>query len=177
MKNNVKNITIFFIALITFVVLPLTTQAHGGVEKHSGNIIVFLNQNPLSPLIGEPVDFAFKIVDRNNTVLKNISATITLTDTFTGDESKDKEVFKKEVTTDANGSFEFSYTFPNSDYFDIDIGVTDPSSGKTEEVGFLVQPRAIPTRSENFFIISIVIGIIVGFSIARVYDRQKNKVN
>jgi hypothetical protein len=146
---------------LLLILLPMFAFAHGGVEKHAGNVIVFLKQTPLSPLVSEKVDFSFSFSDRNfNKVFSNMPVTLILSDTFPGDESKDTVVLTKELATDVNGNIDFSYAFNKENYFDIDLDFIDPSTGKKEEVGFLVQPR---TRSDRAITFSPFIYSLVGF--------------
>jgi len=131
---------IFF--LILLLSIPSFTFAHGGVEKLIGTTIVFLNQTPLSPLVGEKVHLPFVFTDeKTHTPLKNLPVKVTVTDTFPGDESKDVVIYKTTMTTDVNGLLDFSYTFQKENYFDIDLDFKD-AAGISQETGFLVQARA-----------------------------------
>jgi hypothetical protein len=136
-----KKVLLILLLIIFTLLFPKNSFAHGGVEKRAGNILVTLFQIPLSPLVGEKVDFAFILTDPSkNHILKNKSAQIVITQTTTGDPSKDKIMYTKKVTSDVNGTIIFSYIFPKTNYYDIDLAfgkLTDEAS----TTGFLVQPR------------------------------------
>ena len=115
--------------------------AHGGMQRSAGSVVVTLYQTPLSPFVGEPVTMTFALTGADGAALFDHEVKLTLTDTFTGDASKDRVILEKTYQTDANGDFEFEYSFPNPDYFDVDLAFLDPVTGHEEEAGFLVQPR------------------------------------
>ncbi len=159
--------------------------AHGGVEKHDDNVRVFLKQEPLSPLVGEEVKFYFTFTDAaTDLALKNLPVTLTLIDTFPGDESKDTEIFSQDMTTDVNGSLDFTYTFTKENYFDIDLDFIDPTTKASGEVGFLVESR-IQAATVSALAMSygeqihyMVIGAIVGVAIAYlIFWRRKIQKN
>lgn len=147
-----KIIPAFFLLAIVFLSAVSIVSAHGGVEKVAGDYIVVLNQTPLSPLIGEEVKMNFVITDKTMTKrISNLDVGFSLVDTFTGDESRDKIILKKEFKTDANGSFDFAYTFDKENYFDSDLSFKD-DKGEVQSTGFLVQPRKEKQGLENLFI-------------------------
>lgn len=142
--------------------------AHGGVEKRAGNVTIYLTQNPISPLIGEKVQFTFVLNQGDNIDrLGNFPVTLTLIDTFYGDATQDKTILTQNFTTDANGAFQFEYIFNKENYFDIDLKFKDPVSGKNEDLGFLVQPRFSEKNSINLWQIipSLIVGLILGLKL------------
>lgn len=156
-----KFLGILTVGLVTsFLIFQLATLAfaHGGFEKRAGNIVVSVSQDPISPLVGEKVKMYFSFRDEsipvkqslNEQDLTNWPVTLSVIDTYYGDQSKDKTIFKKDLKTDANGGFSFEYTFNKENYFDIDLRLKD-SQGKDQETGFLIQPRKI-TTSNNFLL-------------------------
>jgi hypothetical protein len=147
----------FLLLLIFSLSFPLSILAHGGVEKRAGNILVTLFQTPLSPLVGEKVEFAFILTDpTKNHFLKNKNADLVITETTTGDPRKDKIVYTKKVTTDVNGTIVFSYVFPKTNYYDIDLAFGKPSD-EARTTGFLVQPRE--NAQTQLQIVFILLGI------------------
>ncbi len=168
-----------FIVLVCagFFAGPLSALAHGGVEKIAGDTIIFLNQTPLSPLIGEQVHLPFVFThSKTDAPLANLPVRITVTDTFLGDESKDKIVYNTQATTDVNGVLDFSYTFSRENYFDIDLHFTD-ADGTQQETGFLLQARErvdqqALMRREFVFLVS---GIVIGVLVAQLHSSKKIK--
>ena len=156
---------------------PISAFAHGGVEKVVGDTIVFLNQTPLSPFVGEQVHLPFVFTnDKTDAPLSNLPVEVTVTDTFLGDESKDKIIYSSQGKTDVNGVLDFSYTFSRENYFDIDLHFAD-ASGMQQETGFLVQARERADhqalmRREFVFLVS---GIIIGVLVAQPYSSKKIK--
>lgn len=165
--------TIISLILFLTVFAPTTALAHGGVEKTAGDVTIVLNQDPLSPFAGEAVKMNFTFLDTKRERLKNFTATLTLTDTFMGDASKDKVVLTQPVQTDVNGDYEFDYTFNKANYFDIDLDLKD-SSGTDQSTGFLVQTRD-KTISQNSSSSNskLGIGIAVGLAIGLVINRAR----
>ena len=161
-----KTLVALFISLL-FLSFPLTIFAHGGVEKRADDVLVTLFQTPLSPLVGENVSFAFVTTDvSKNTRLVNKAARLVVTQTTTGDASKDKIIFTKNVVSDSNGIINFSYTFPKTNYYDIDLEFGKPND-ETHTTGFLVQPRTNLKLQEQIFLallsISLTINIVIFF--------------
>ncbi len=135
--------------------------AHGGVSKNIGHAVVYLNQEPLSPLVGERVKFSFALQDTKGAALVNLPVQLTLTDTYYGDESKDKVILTQPVISDVNGDFEFAYTFTKQNYFDLDLDFADPITKATLNTGFLVQPRTAPPGAPATAPLPLVAGAIV----------------
>jgi len=124
---------------------------------------VTLFQTPLSPLTGEKVTFAFIITDPTKTkILKNKKARIVVTRTTVADPSKDTVVYSQNVTSDINGTINFSYTFPQTNYYDIDLGFGKPND-ELHSTGFLVQPRENSQKNVQFLEIVAVISIVLNF--------------
>jgi len=143
--------------------LPSITYAHGGVEKQAGNILVTLFQTPLSPLVRENVNFAFILTDPTKTkMLKNKQARIVVTQTTVGDATKDTIVFTKIVKSDTNGVINFSYSFPKTNYYDIDLAFGKPQD-EANTTGFLVQPRENLQNNIQFLEIICVISLVFNF--------------
>lgn len=158
----IKKITILFF-IFDFLFFPHLAMAHGGVEKSSGNILVTLFQTPLSPLVGEKVTFTFILSNPTKTIiLKNKQVRIVVTRTTTGDASKDKIVYAQTVKSDVNGIINFAYTFPFTNYYDIDLEFGKPHD-ETKTTGFLVQPRENLQNNVQFLEIILVVSIILNF--------------
>lgn len=155
---------ILFLFLFLFIVcFPLVVSAHGGVEKRAVNILVTLFQTPLSPLVGEQVNFAFILTDpAASKRLMSKSVRLVVTQTTTGDPSKDKIVFTKQMKSDSNGIITFSYIFPKTNYYDIDLEFGKPGD-KVDTTGFLVQPRENLQMNVQFLEIIAVVSIILNF--------------
>ena len=165
---------ILFICAIFFSFTTIAF-AHGGFEKRSGDIAVYILQTPISPLVGEKVEIYFTLKDdsikSNDLSDKNLvdfPVILSVIDTYYGDATKDKIILKKQMRTDANGSFAFEYTFNKENYFDIDLDFVD-KKGEKREVGFLIQPRksgTIITSVKNLqiseFFLSLSAGVILG---------------
>ena len=151
-----------FLFLLIFC-FPLIVSAHGGVEKRAGNILVTLFQTPLSPLVGEQVNFAFILTDP--TASKRFTgefARLVVTQTTTGNPSMDKIVFTKQMKSDSNGIISFSYMFPKTNYYDIDLEFGKPGD-KANTTGFLIQPRKNLQMNVQFLEIVAVVSIILNF--------------
>jgi len=161
MKKYFAILTIIYASLITSI-----ATAHGSVSKNVGNAVVYLNQNPLSPFVNEKVQMAFIITNNQFQPIKNLDVRLTATDTFLGDASRDRQVFSKDFKTDENGTLTFEYSFPNPDYYDVELGFKDPITGENDLTGFLVQPRFI-TSQTNWLPIAAgaAVGFILGISI------------
>lgn len=158
--------------------LPSIAIAHGGVQKSAGNVTIYITQSPISPFVGEQVQFTFVLgkidsLDR----LRQWPVTLTLIDTFYGDESKDKVILTEQKATDANGAFQFTYTFPKENYFDVDLKFKDPITGKEENTGFLVQPRlATNTHTDYYKLAGIaIVSAIVGAGIYAPINKKKGR--
>ena len=182
---NLKHSNIFKLLLINFVIflglMPLQSEAHGGVQKSTGNIVVYISQSPISPLVGEKVKFTFVIKRKDELQgLQNFRVNLTMIDTFYGDETKDKIILSTEKKTDANGAFQFDYVFNKENYFDIDLAFKDPITGEQENTGFLIQPRNIPGYPpEKFAFTELFAGIFLGLTmgiaiVTYIYSRSRN---
>lgn len=150
-------ISVFFCALI----FPIQAYAHGGVEKSAGNILVTLFQTPLSPLVGEKVNFAFILTDLSKShVFKNKNVELIVTQTTIGDPSKDKIVYTGKVQSDVNGTINFSYVFLKTNYYDIDLAFGKPND-ESKTTGFLVQPRENLQNNIQFLEILVVASFVL----------------
>lgn len=165
-----RNIFAVLVTIITALLLPMLVVAHGGVEKTTGKTSVYITQSPISPLVGELVQFTFVLKQGVNAPLRNLPVKLTLIDTYYGDESKDIVVLTEAKQTDANGAFQFSYTFTKENYFDIDLAFTDSTDNTEQEVGFLVQPRT-PSIIKNTKIINTIIAGVVGLALGMLLQR------
>src|SRR5437016_2673281 len=155
------------ILTVLIIALPMVALAHGGFEKSAGNLTFFMIQNPVSPLVGEQVNINVVVAQKADALkrLVNTPVHLRLIDTYYGDESKDKVILTRDVTTDANGSFDFSYTFPKENYFDVELTVTDLISGEEDTTGFLIQPRAAVINKIYSSSIIIILLVIIFISI------------
>jgi len=141
-------------------------MAHGGFQKNIGKTQVFINLSPISPLVGENVKMTFQFLDLDYKSLPGLDVTLTLVDTFYGDESKDKTILTKNFKTDINGAFDFDYTFTKENYFDINFTFKEPSTGKEQETGFLIQARN-PQKNKVLQEIGLVLtGLVLGFCLS-----------
>lgn len=154
-----------FILIVSFLAVPNIVLGHGGFQKQAGETTVYIIQNPVSPLVGEEVEFNFVLKQGLNSPLKNTEVELVVIDTFFGDEDKDKAIFNKTLRTDENGSIDFNYTFSKENYFDIELNFTDPKTQKRVTTGFLIEPRAPKTNQAALFglLIGTLIGFFVGF--------------
>ena len=89
MLNRI-NISKFTFVLLVLISMPFIVFAHGGVEKSSGNVTVFLSQSPSSPLVGEKVKMTFVFANKSNVLVRisNLEVEVNLIDTFFGDATK-----------------------------------------------------------------------------------------
>lgn len=140
---------LFFLFAAIFLFFPReTVSAHGGFEKRAGTVVVYVKQQPLSPLVGEKVQFWLSFRDEGDSSAKNLNdqdlvhwpVQLSVIDTFYGDESKDTILYQKDFITDPNGGFNFEYTFTKENYFDIDLRLKD-KKGISQQTGFLIFPR------------------------------------
>src|SRR6478609_2911605 len=69
---------------------PGLVFAHGGFVQVVGNTIVVLNQNPISPLVGENVDMNFALVDKNFKPLPNLKVRLDLIETAFNNAAQDQ---------------------------------------------------------------------------------------
>lgn len=171
-----KKLLLVFAVFLVFLIFPLTIFAHGGVEKRAGDILVTLFQTPLSPLVGEKVDFAFILTDPTQTKhLVNKSARLVITKTAYNDPKDDKIVFTKNLTSDVNGTIDFSYAFPTTNYYDIDLQFGKPND-EANTTGFLVQPRQNNSDSIELLsvilIISLLINVVCLFIFLKFYKKK-----
>lgn len=184
---------IAILSLFVLAFLPFSAQAHGGVEKSAGSVVVYLTQEPLSPMVGEKVAMTFVFEDKmSGAKIENLSAELKLIDTVHDNPSQDKVILTKQVQTDANAAISFEYTFDKPNYFDVELSFSDPKTKEQEEVGFLVQTRdgsaadaadhhagehenkTAKSFSINTLVITLGAGIIAGWAIAnyRKTDKQ-----
>ncbi len=174
------------LAFFTFFFSYSPVLAHGGFEKRAGNVIVYVKQTPISPLVGEKVKLSLSFRDEGIPETGNLSAQnlvdwpilLSVVDTFSGDESKDKIIYQKEYKTDANGALSFEYTFSKENYFDIDLDFKD-SKGSNLETGFLIQPRTPKDIIINssfdlkYILLSYLIGVLTILSIVKFPEIKK----
>lgn len=172
------NTKIKYIITALLLLTPIAALAHGGVQKSAGNVTVYITQSPISPFVGEEVQFTF-VLGKTNSLdrLRQWPVTLTLVDTFYGDESRDKIMLTEQKTTDANGAFNFTNTFPKENYFDIDLQFIDPSTGEKENTGFLIQPRFTNKTRTNYYILASVAvgGILLGFKLHSLINKKKGQ--
>src|SRR6266404_3677583 len=143
-------IIIFFVLFFVFA-FPSFVFAHGGFERRAGDITVYINQSPISPLVGENVKMNFVFKEEGKIqALSNFKVDMSLIDTFYGDQSKDKLILKKSFVTDVNGSYDFDYTFHKENFFDVEFTFKDPA-GNIQTTGYLIQPRQVKQNQNTFF--------------------------
>ena len=158
-----------------------------GFEKQVGNTVIYIKHYPISPLVGEKVVFYISLRDEsiksasiNDQDLKNFPLLLSVIDTYYGDESKDKVIYKKQIITDENGSFNFEYVFEKENYFDIELEFLDKNKNK-QRVGFLIQPRStsnivyknVNANKKLFFTFGV--GLIGGIAIMYVFSKWKKR--
>jgi hypothetical protein len=162
----------FFILVLLLV--PWVSGAHGSVSKNVGNAVVYLNQTPLSPFVGEKVNLAFTITDTKFQTLKNTDVQLVLVDTFFNDASRDQTILTQNLKTDDNGALLFEYRFPKSDYYDVELSFKDPVTGVEEATGFLVQPRQTVANKFDWMSIGItaLAAIAIGYIVGRMAKRK-----
>lgn len=161
-----------FLSLIFFIsaLIPVSSYGHGGVSNQSGDYIVFLNQQPLSPLVGEEVKFSFALKDKLFEALPGRVVEVDVIENKDEDPANDVKINSQEFVTDVNGSFAFAYTFPKESYYDVEISILDPAAEPTL-VGFLVQTRKVQT---DILVLSGL--ILVGLVAVSTLIFQKNKI-
>jgi hypothetical protein len=149
--------------ILAIALVPAITLAHGGMRQIGGDVIVTNFQTPLSPLVGEKVTSTFVLTDREYHRLPGKTVTLTLIDTFHGDESRDQTILTQQFNTDANGQIEFAHTFGKANYFDYDLAFAD-TTGAAQTVGFLVQTRtaAVPLWAWPVGVMAVGLGAAVG---------------
>jgi hypothetical protein len=161
-----KLLSVLFLVLLS---LPGMLLAHGGVSNQSGDVIVFLTQQPLSPLLNEDVRMTFAVKTLDLVVMPGVNVNLRLIET-NSDSAQDKTIASETKTADVNGNFDFTYKFTKEGYYDIELVVPDPVTGEPAVMGFLVQPRqaVLPW-------LRIVIAILVIFGVTTTYTFIKTK--
>jgi len=150
-QNKMHRLSVGFSFLVFTLVSffsPKIVYAHGGFEKRAGSVVVYVKQQPLSPLVGEKVQLWLSFRDEGDTSAKNLNdqdlvnwpVQLSVIDTFYGNESKDTILYQKDFITDPNGGFSFEYTFTKENYFDIDLRLKDKKA-MSQQTGFLIFPR------------------------------------
>lgn len=135
--RRISSVIIVFIALCA----PAISSAHGGFEKGVDDFRIFVNQDPISPLVGESVTTYIQVMTQEIKPIPDLPVTITLIDTAFDDEPNDEVVYVKHYRTNINGSLNFDYTYDKENYFDIEVSFKDPQTGRDEQTGYLVLPR------------------------------------
>jgi hypothetical protein len=159
----VPKLKIILLVSLSFFIFPIQSLAHGGVSKNVGNTVVYLNQSPLSPRLGDEVQLSFAFRDKDNKNLSHLPVILSVIDTYFGDALKDQEVGKQQLTTDVNGDLDFSYKLTKTDYFDVELTFKDPVDGKDDTTGFLIQAQK--GYSQTVVLLGVFLGIIVGLVI------------
>ncbi|MBI2984151.1 MAG: hypothetical protein HYY50_00810 [Candidatus Kerfeldbacteria bacterium] len=154
--------------LISLVLLwPVTALAHGGVQQHVGDTHVTLIQQPLSPLVGEPVQLSFVVSDQDSQPLPKESLTVRVIET-SPDANRDREVARTQLTTDSNGVAAWNFVFPAERLYDLALDLPDATTDNDHAIGFLVEPRDVtlpvgyPTSR---VLMAMGIGILVGIGL------------
>jgi hypothetical protein len=174
-SNHISRMSRMFLLAVLGIVLamPSVAMAHGGVEHNTDDAVVLLYQAPISPIMRERVTSSFIFTDKSGNRLTNMPVTLTLTDTFYGDESKDKKVLTQNVKTDANGMVSFTYRYAKPDYYDIDLDFD--VNGSPQEAGFLTQVRnPYKTWYSLTYIPVLFIGALGGAILARSFRYGRN---
>lgn len=169
---------IFALSVVGMFLFPSITFAHGGMDKEVGEYVIHFSQDPMSPLVGEVVKINFVFLIKNSNVrIGNLPVSVSIIETYHGDESKDQKILEKEFKTDTNGSLDFVYTFNKENYFDIELSFKDPS-GRNLETGFLVQSRSYK-KGDNFIFLTIIaiIAFLTGsvLTFATLRNKKKSK--
>lgn len=157
--------------LFLLLVVPSQLLAHGGVSNQAGNVVVFLNQQPLSPLVGEEVHMTFSVKNKELQTIPKVNVVLKLIQTG-NDPSQDQIIFTENKSADVNGNFDFTYKFTEEDYYDVEVALQDPVTNELVVIGFLVQPRS-PAQSffdqYLYWIIGFIIvdGLIVAYAVAK----------
>jgi hypothetical protein len=147
---------LYFVWLLVLVAMPAILSAHGGVSNQSGNIVIFLTQQPLSPLINEEVKMTFSVKNKDFTAIAGAQVGVRLIET-NNDPSLDNVIVTENITTDVNGNFDFTYKFDKEGYYDVELSVPDPSTGELAVIGFLVQPRQVQLPWMRIIIATLII--------------------
>lgn len=148
--------------------------AHGGMKQIGGDIIVTDFQTPLSPYVGEKVTSTYIFTNSANVRLVNKPVTLKLIDTYYGDQSKDKVILTKQMTTDVNGIIFYDYTFNKANYFDTELTFTD-SHNVLQTIGFLIQTRDRTSPYLSWFIpigVSVILGLSTACFVNRIYPKK-----
>lgn len=157
------------ILFFTILLVPVVLSAHGGVSNQAGNVVIFLNQQPLSPLVNEEVRMTFSVKDKNFAALAGVKVSLRLIETNT-DPALDQTILTETKAADVNGNFDFSYKFSKQGYYDVELTVTDPVTQEPAVIGFLIQPRQAELPWAR-----IVIAILIIFGVTSTYTFIKLK--
>lgn len=169
---------ILVLFLLSFL-FPQFVYSHSGVQKRGDNTIVTFYQSPISPLVGEEVKITFSVTDLNLDRKPNSKGTLTLIDTFKGDESKDTVILTKLFKTDENGSAEFSYTFDKENHFSLNLQF-DGQKEKWQHIDYLIYPRAagkIITRVEDLRLTQMIFMFGLGSLITLLLTKTRQYIN
>jgi hypothetical protein len=161
--------TYFAFMFLILAGVPALIGAHGGVSNQAGNVVIFLTQQPLSPLINEEVRMTFSVKNKDLSSMPGTEVGLRLIET-NNDPALDKTILSETRTSDVNGNFDFNHKFSKEEYYDVELTVSDPVTGEPAVIGFLVQPRQpeLPwTR--------IIIAILIIFGVTSTYTFIKLK--
>jgi len=178
---------LFILPILLLLIPKQQASAHAGFEKRVGDTVIYIKHSPISPFVGEKVTFylsfrddSIKTNSLNDQDLKNFPVLLSVIDTYYGDESKDEVIYKKQMVTDANGGFEFEYTFDKENYFDIELEFLDRNKNK-QSVGFLIQPRSTnnivykPISDNKKLFLTFGIGLFGGITATTVLLKRNKK--
>jgi hypothetical protein len=162
------------------LIFPAGALAHGGVFNLSNSVMVYLNQQPLSPLVGEKVELVFSVMNVQYEPLRNTPVSLRLVET-SNDSTQDRTILTESKTTDVNGNFAYEYSFDKEGYFDVELTVADPKTSQPSIVGFLIQPRALSSQAPEPQKISYgiaaagaVLGSVITFAFVKAKKGQNN---
>jgi hypothetical protein len=144
--------------------VPVSAWAHGGVEKTVGTVRIYLNQAPLSPLVGEEVSMSFVFAPASDSLarLADIGVEISVIRTTFDRPEEDEVISTQKFATDANGGIDFRHVFPTADYYDVELKFTDPVTAQEAVDGFLVQPRQPAGHDRGLVIAWALVGLAIG---------------
>lgn len=164
-------LTIALLAAIASV-----THGHGfgqTLEKAIGDFVIDVDYDALELRAGEPARFNFNIWNKDRTQPSEF------TDVWVriAPQNTQGVVFAGSVHNPEFGFAGFTYTFPRSGFYELAVRFQKNGEQLAEEVSFPLTVTAGETQegSRNWrdVILGIVIGLIIGFSLALAFFKRK----